>query len=45
MQTIPVGVQAFHLRLATVVASMAIQILSDELEILERLFTGAKREY
>jgi hypothetical protein len=27
------------------VASMAVQILSNELEVLERLFIGAKREY
>jgi hypothetical protein len=33
------------MRRAIVVASMAIQIVSKELEILERLFIGAKREY
>jgi hypothetical protein len=33
------------MRRAIVVASMAIQILSNELEILEKLFIGAKRDH
>jgi hypothetical protein len=45
MQMMPVCVQAFHMRRPIVVASMAIQILLNELEILERLFIGVKREY
>jgi hypothetical protein len=33
------------MRRAIVAASITIQILSNEVEILERLFIGAKREY
>jgi hypothetical protein len=41
----PMCVQAFQTSLAIVVACVAIQILSKELDIFERPLTGGNKEY